>query len=111
MLVPMNTSHGEAKLHEAFIASMMVKSWKLLFYPILSSDSGYLETSEPGELLRKMWLAEHTRTKTTLPGVKFSIIKYFTVTKHRAGSCSSRAAKYYSSNATNGHRAATCVSN
>ena len=66
MLVPMNTSHGEAKLHEAFIASMMVKSWKLLFYPILSSDSGYLETSEPGELLRKMWLAEHTRTKTTL---------------------------------------------
>lgn len=66
MLKPMTESRGEVKLREAFAASPLTKTWKLVFYPLLSNDSGYLEVAEPARMLRKMWLMEKTRIKTTL---------------------------------------------
>lgn len=59
-------SKGEVKLREAFVASPLVKSWKLMFYPLLSNDSGYIETKEPSYMLRKLWLMEKAHIKTTI---------------------------------------------
>ena len=68
MLVPKSSSRGEDKLREAFVCASngVFKGWKLLFYPLLSSDSGYFYAKAPGHHLRKLWLMDKTKLKVSL---------------------------------------------